>query len=163
MKLSKNSKQLMLFFTKNNHINKVKQTKQTNLIIAELYNHIYKAYKYLNENKKTGNYYYITTKKIISATQISKPHNFNSNSFPELVRKHIDELTMTEITYTFSLYNRNIKINFILEEDNIELKIETFNRYVDMIWIWLYILNQYASKTCANTLVICHLFIFYFT
>ena len=154
MKLSKNSKQLMLFFTKNNHINKVKQTKQTNLIIAELYNHIYKAYKYLNENKKTGNYYYITTKKIISATQISKPHNFNSNSFPELVRKHIGELTMTEITYTFSLYNRNIKINFILEEDNIELKIETFNRYVDMIWIWLYILNQYASKTCANTLVI---------
>jgi len=154
MKLSKNSKQLMLFFAKNNNINKVKQTKQTNLIILELYNYIYKAYKYLNENNKTRNHYYITTKKIISAMQISKPQNFNSNSFPELVRKHIDELTMTEITYTFSLYNRNIKIHFILEEDNIELKIETFNRYVDMIWIWLYILNQYASKKCANTLVI---------
>jgi hypothetical protein len=154
MKISKNSKQLMLFFTKNNHINKVHQTKRTDSIVSELYNDIYQAYKYLMNLKQKGNYFNINIKKILSATQISKPQNFNSKSFPDLIRSHIDELTMSEITYTFSLYGRNIKVIFIVEEDNVELKLETFNTYVDAIIMWLYILNQYASKQCANSLVV---------
>ena len=52
MKLSKKSKQLILFLTKNNHINKVKQTKQTYNIISELYNDIYDAYMFLQNLKK---------------------------------------------------------------------------------------------------------------
>jgi hypothetical protein len=154
MKLSKNSKKLMLFFTKNNHINKVKQTKYTNTLITELYNDIYDAYKYVINSKQKGNLYNVTTKKIVCASQISKPQNFNSNSFPNIVRNHIYELTMSEIYYTFSLYGRNIKIIFIVEEDNFEFKIETFNSYVDAIIMWLYILNKYASKQCVNSLVI---------
>ena len=154
MKLSKNSKQLMLFFTKNKHINNVKQTKRTDIIIKELYNDILDAYKYLNALKQKGHYYTITSKKVLSVTQISKPQNFNSNSFPELVRKHIDELTMSELTYQFSLYGRNIKVHFIVEDDNVELEIETYNKHVDSIIMWLYILNQYASKQCATSLVI---------
>jgi hypothetical protein len=159
MKLSKKSKELMLFFTKNNHINKVVQTKRTDNIISELYADIYNAYKYLNNLKQKGNYYNITTKKILSASQISKPQSFNSNSFPEIIRNHIDELTLSEIIYNFSLYGRIIKLYFVVEEDNIELKIDEFNKYVDNIIMWLYILNQYASKQCANTLAV----YFYFT
>ena len=159
MKLSKKSKDLMLFFTKNNHINKVVQTKRTDNIISELYADIYNAYKYLNNLKQKGNYYNITTKKILSASQISKPQSFNSNSFPEIIRNHIDELALSEIIYNFSLYGRIIKLYFVVEEDNIELKIDEFNKYVDNIIMWLYILNQYASKQCANTLAV----YFYFT
>jgi hypothetical protein len=159
MKLSKKSKELMLFFTKNSHINKVTQTKRTDSIIMDLYKDIYNAYKYLNSLKQKGNYYNITTKKILAASEISKPNNFNSNSFPEIIRKHIDELTMYEIVYNFSLYGRMIKLYFIVEEGNIELKLDEFNKYVDNIIMWLYILNQYASKQCANTLAV----YFYFT
>jgi hypothetical protein len=154
MKISKNSKQLMMFFTKNNHINKVHQTKRTDSIVDELYKDIYEAYTYLMNLKQKGNYFSINIKKILNANQISKPQNFNSKSFPDLIRNHIDELTMTELSYTFSLYGRNIKIHFIVEEDNVELKLDTFNSYVDAIMMWLYILNQYASKQCANSLVI---------
>jgi len=154
MKLSKNSKQLMLFFTKNKHINNIKQSKRTDTILTELYNDIMNAYKYLQTLKHKGQYYTVTTKKVLTATQISKPQNFNSNSFPEIVRKHIDELTMSELTYHFSLYGRNIKIHFIVEDDNVELQLETYNKHVDSIIMWLYILNQYASKQCANSLVI---------
>jgi hypothetical protein len=154
MKLSKNSKQLMLFFTKNKHINNVKQSNRTDIILKELYNDILNAYKYLTMLKQKGQYYTVTTKKVLTATQISKPQNFNSNSFPEIVRKHIDELTMSELTYNFSLYGRNIKIHFIVENDNVELELETYNKHVDSIIMWLYILNQYASKQCATSLVI---------
>jgi hypothetical protein len=159
MKLTKKSKELMLFFTKNNHINKIKQTKRTDNIIIELYRDIYAAYKYLNNLKQKGNYFNITTKKIFSESQITKPQNFNSNSFPEVIRKQIDEQSMSEICYTFSLYGRNIKLYFVVEEDNIELKLDAFNKYVDNVILWLYILNQYASKQCANNLVV----FFYFT
>ena len=154
MKLSKNSKHLMLFFTKNNHINKVNQTKRTSSIIKEIYQDIYQSYKYLLNLKQKGNYYNVTTKKITTASQISKPQNFNSNSFPDIVRSHIDELIMSEITYNFSLYGRNIKVIFMIEEDNVESELETYNGYVDAIIMWIYILNQYASKQCVNTLVV---------
>jgi hypothetical protein len=159
MKLLKNSKDLMLFFTKNKHINRVKQTKRTDSIITEIYNDIFNAYNYLNILKQKSKYYNVSIKKIENTSHISRPKNFNSNSFPELVRKHIDELSLSEITYNFSLYSRNITVHFIVEEENNELKIETFNKYIDTIIMWLYILNKYASKTCANNLVI----YFYFT
>jgi len=154
MKLLKNSKQLMLFFTKNKYINQVKQTKRTESIISELYQDIYESFKYLNTLKQKGNYFHISIKKILTASQISRPQNFNSKSFPDVVRKHIDEHSMTEITYHFSLYGRNIKVYFIVEESDVELKIETFNRYVDSIIMWLYIINLYASKQCAESLII---------
>ena len=144
----------MLFFTKNKHVNNIKQSKRTDIILNELYNDILNAYNYLQTLKQKGQYYTVTIKKIVSAIQISKPQNFNSNSFPELVRKHIDELTMSEITYHFSLYGRNIKVHFIVEDTNVELQLETYNKHVDSIIMWLYILNQYASKQCASSLVI---------
>jgi hypothetical protein len=156
MKLSKDSQNLMLFFTKNNHINKINQTKQTDTIITNLYYDILEAYNNLFSLKQKGKYYNVTTKKIMNKSQIPKPQFFNENSFPLSVRVNIDKLSMTEIMYTFSLYGRSIKVIFILEE---VAKIEIFNSYIDYIIIWLYILNKYASKQCANTLVI----YFYFT
>jgi hypothetical protein len=154
MKLSKNSKKLMLFFTKNKHIHTKPQTKATKNILSELYKDIIEAYNYLLSLKQKGNYFNVSTKKIQSATQISRPQNFNSKSFPELVRKHIDELTMSELTYTFSLYDRIIKVHFVVEDDNVELKLDTYNNYIDAIIMWLYILNQYASKQCSTTLIV---------
>jgi len=146
MKLSKNSKQLMLFFTKNKHINDVKQSKRTDIILNELYNDILNSYKYLNTLKQKGQYYTVTTKKVLTATQISRPQNFNSNSFPEIVRKHIDELTMSELTYHFSLYGRNIKVHFIVEDTNVELELETYNKHLDSIIMWLYIYISPLSR-----------------
>ena len=52
MKLTKNSKQNILFFSKNKYIDKINQTKKTNNILFELYNDIYESYKYLNNIKK---------------------------------------------------------------------------------------------------------------
>jgi hypothetical protein len=160
MKLTKNSKRLMLFFKNNKHHNYVKQTEKTNKILTELYNDIMNSYKFLNNLKNTkGNYYNVTTKKIQSSVEITKPQTFNSNSFPELVRKEIDESALSELTYHFSLFGRNIKIYFVVEETNVELNLDTYNNHVDNIVMWLYILNQYASKQCSTSLKV----YFYFT
>ena len=161
MKLTKNSKQNILFFSKNKYIDKINQTKKTNNILFELYNDIYESYKYLNNIKK-DKYFHISIKKITNQSEIVKPLNFNSKSFPDIIRKHIDETSVFEIIYTFSLFERNIKIIFVLENKNIEdvnKNIKKYNDYIDTIIMWLYILNLYSSKKCANTLVV----YFYFT
>jgi hypothetical protein len=159
MKISKQTKQMMSFFTKYNHINIVKQNKRTDEILTELYGDICESRKYLDSVKKRDGHYTITTRKIETAGQIPMPKYFNSNSFPETVRKHIEQFAATEITYTFSLYNRKITLIFVVEDEEHHIKFEMFSKYVDAIIMWLYILNQYASKQCAESLVS----YFYFT
>jgi len=161
MKISKNSKLLMSFFTKNKYINHITQTKRTNQIIELLYNDILNAHNYLLNLKQNrgSKFYNITTTKIHSSTQITRPKNFNSNSFPKEIIKYIDELSVTELCYNFSLFNRNIKLFFITEEHDVELKIDVYNKHVDSVIMWLYILNEYSSKQCASNLVV----YFYFT
>lgn len=155
MKITKNSKQLMLFFTKNKHLSKSTQTLHTKKILKELYHDIYNAYlDMLNVKTLSKNQYYfrLQVKKINNPRQIIKPKIFGSNSFPEIVMNHIDNMSLTELTYTFSLFGRNITLHFITEDANPD--IELYNKYVDSIYMWIYILSQYASKKCSNTLVV---------
>lgn len=160
MKLSKNSKKLILLLKNNKHINQVKQTSNTKSVLHLIYKDIMEAYHFINKLKRSGdNYYDMTTKKIHSLYQITKPQNFNSNSFPEIVRKQIDELTQTEIIYRFTIFGRYITVYFILEETSNEINLKNYNTYIDNIILWLYILNQYASKNCSSSLKI----YFYFT
>jgi hypothetical protein len=155
MNLTKQSRELMLFFSKNKHINYDSQTNKTKTILRELYNEIIEAHNYCKKHV----HYRTSIKKILSATQITKPLNFNSNSFPEMVRNHIDESMMSEISFSFSLYDRNIKVHFIVENSNVELDIGLYNRYMESITMWLYMLNIYGSKDCVNSLTL----YFYFT
>ena len=159
MKITENSKKLMLFFTKNKHINQVHQTTKTKSILKKIYADIFSAYRYLMQLKQKRSPYFHFSLKKVSSSRITKPKNFNANSFPEIVRRHIDQLDATELTYTFSLYEREIRIIFVVEDVNVELQLDTYNKYIDSIVMWIYILNQYSSKTCSKTLTV----YFYFT
>ena len=98
MNLSKKSKELLMFFSKNKHLNYDKQTNKTNTILSELYNQLLESYNYCKKNI----HYRTSIKKILTASQITKPLTFNSKSFPEIVRNHIDESMMSELSFSFS-------------------------------------------------------------
>jgi hypothetical protein len=151
MKLTEKSKNLMSFFLKNKLISESKHTQKTDSILLTLYDDILNAYAYLLALKKNKRekYYKLNIKKILSVNQITKPKNFNSNSFPKGVRQTIDDNSSTEILYTFSLFDRNIKVFFIVEESIDRIKIETYNKHIDNIVMWIYILNEYGSKKCS--------------
>ena len=89
MKLSKKSRELMLFFSKNKHLNYDKQTNKTIILLRELYNQINEAYIY-----SKNVHYRISVKKIKTSSQIIKPLNFSAKSFPEIIIKHIDGLVL---------------------------------------------------------------------
>jgi len=159
MKLTNTSKQLISFFTYNNYVEYITNNKKTNKILLKIYYDILEADSFLQNMKSKKNIYNISIKKINTSYEITKPTLFNSKSFPEDIRKYIDEMSYSEITYNFTLFERTFKIIFIVEDESAELKIDKFNTYIDNIIMWLYILNLYSSKECVKTIVV----YFYFT
>jgi hypothetical protein len=89
-------------------------------------------------NLKKYPFFHIHIKKINNINEISKPKLFHSNSFPSIIKNHIDKLSLYEIVYSFSMTDRNIKIHFIVEHVNPEKKISMYNKYVEwMIMCYL--------------------------
>lgn len=158
MRLTKNSQELLSFFMNNEKTciqSTLKQTKKTKSILGELYHEMMEANKYLINMKKNNDFTYkLKLERIQSVNQIVKPKSFNANSFPEGIIKHIDETSLTSLSYTFSLLKRKVEIHFILEETSERVVVEKYNRYIDLIILWLFILNDYASKECVSALTV---------
>jgi len=156
MKLTSQSKKLMSFFVNNDIQKSTKINDTTKEILTKLYNDILDAYNFIKKIKKqnNNNFYAIQISKIISSKQILKPKKFNNASFPEVVRKHIDEMSMAQLSYDFSLFDKKITIHFIVENGNADEYFHYYNKYIDSIIMWLYILNKYSSPLCSKSLVI---------
>jgi len=151
--ISNKSKNLIKMISEN-FIEPIKANKQTRQILLTLYMDLLEAYKYALFVKNKPGYYSIHTKKIQSMRDISKPRKFNYMSFPKEVINTIDNFSVTEILYSFSLYERNFKIYFISEDKHDKPSTLKYNKYIFNITMWLYILNKYSSKTCSPSLTI---------
>jgi hypothetical protein len=156
MKLTNNSLNLIPFFLKDEDIYVSSQgvSEKLNKIMVQIYQDLVQAHSFLQSIKKKKNgigieLYEINIKKITNIYHIPKPKNFNFHSFPEKIRKHIDESSLSEICYTFSLFERKITLYFITEELESKINLKVYNKYVDTIILWLYLLNEYASKKCS--------------
>lgn len=156
MKLTQESKNYIGFFMNNiDSIPYIKIPEKCKPIIYLLFNDIVNAYKFIQYKKKTQDIFSnIEINYLETIKQIPKPKTFNTSSFTDEVINHIDTYSSLQISYTFSLYDRNIKVYFILEEQQKNPDISKFNRYVETIALWLSILNKYSNKKCSQTLII---------
>jgi len=156
MKLTKSSELLMSFFLDKKCINHVKQTTKTEKILKGLYSDILSAEKFITSQKeKSGDYFYkLVITKIQTISQIPKPSSFKPSSFPQEIREHIDSEMLYDLSYTFSLFDREIKVHFIVEDPSAESQIDIYNEYIEKILVWLHIVNEYSSKKCSKRLVL---------
>lgn len=156
MKFTKESQKLMMFFNKHKCLLDIKQTKTCDNIFKNLFNDVDEAVKYIDSIKKQmgDSFYKLKINEIHNVSNIPKPTTFPPDSFPNLVRKHIDTYSLSSLEYSFQLMGRPINIVFLIEEPNAEPFIDTYNSYVDHMLEWLYIVNQYASRDCASKLSI---------
>ena len=145
MRITENSKLLISFFMQNKFISNEKITANTRRILRVLYEDITNAY-----NQKLT--YNMKINKIDSVANIPRPKTLRLNGLPETIAKSIYNKSLSCITYTFSLYNRNIVIKFVVEESEPDIK--RYNKYVDTIIMWLYILNKYSSPNCSKVITI---------
>ena len=155
MKLTKESNELMSIFIKNKCLSS-SQTKKTDSILKIIYDEIKNGVSYVNTKKANmGNKFYkVSVKQITNKEQIVWPVTFSKDAFTPEVITHIDKNSNGILTYKFNMYNRNISIIFIIEDNNVADLIETYNKYVDYMLVWLYIANIHSSKQCAKQLKI---------
>jgi hypothetical protein len=156
MRLTKDANILMNYFSKNNCITPIRQTRRTNNILTRLYDDIKKGVSYIHnlKSKMGSSFYNLKVTKITNISQIPKPSTFPPNAFPPEIRRHIDENSIHSLTYHFKIFDRNINILFLIEDGNVETLIYKYNNYVDYMLVWLFIVNKYSSKSCANNMKI---------
>jgi len=155
MKITNNSKKLISFFEKYNCLPPIKQTKATNAIFKHFFHEIDEAFHTVkSQTGSSSSSYKLKINHIDHVSQIPKPTTFNADSFPSQVRKHIDNYSLSSLTYTMQMLGRAITIHFLIEDDKPEKHISKYNAYVDRILTWLHIASDYASRSCSNTLTI---------
>lgn len=145
MRITENSKLLISFFMQNKFISNKKITANTKRILRVLFEDITNAY-----NQKLT--YNMKINKIDRVADIPIPKTLKLNDLPETIAKSIYNKSLTCITYMFYLYNRTIVVKFVVEESEPDIK--RYNKYVDTIIIWLYILNKYSSPNCSKVITI---------
>jgi hypothetical protein len=146
MILTKHSQELASFFIQNNCINHEKNKPKTREILTILYNQI----KNTNNDIKNIKFTKQLRKVSVSHTSI-KPSSFDLRSFPETIIEHIDSTASIEMTYNFSLKERNITVHFILENSN---DITNCDKHINLIIHLMCILNIYSNKMCSKKLTI---------
>ena len=156
MKFTNDSRKLINFFTNNNCLKLIKQTNKTDLIFKKLYYEITNSVSYINNLKaQLGDHFYkLKIEHITNVKQIPKPSTFPANGFPNIIRNQINEYSLSSLSYSFQLFNRNIKIIFLTEDLSPEEIIKKYNNYVDFMLVWLHIAFKYSSHICANELKI---------
>jgi hypothetical protein len=154
MDLTEESETLMNFFIENKCVDNMKHTKTTNHIFSKFYEEIKNAHLFIEmkKRKEGTNFYKLKMKKIHTIADLPKPTSFGADAFPKEIITHIQGTSSYHISYTFSLFERNIVLNFVIEDFSPETQIELYNDYVDKILVWLYIINEYASKQCSRHL-----------
>ena len=154
MKITYESHKLMSFFVENNCLNPIKQSKPTDHLLEGIFKELLEGVDAvaIEKQKHKSSFYNPKIINIQSISQIPKPTTFSVTSFPDIIRKSIDENCFSAICYSFNIFGRKIHINFVTEIINIEMLIHKYNGYVDYILYWLYIVNKHASRTCSSEL-----------
>ena len=146
MILTKPSQELTTFFIENNCINHERIKSKTKEILFLLYNQI----------KTTENHtHHLKFRKQLRTLSLShpsiKPRSFDLRSFPKSIIKHIDSTASIEVTYTFSLQERNIIVHFILEKLD---EVSKCDKHVKLIIHLMHLLTMYSNKRCSRNLTI---------
>lgn len=128
-----------------------KNKKKTDFIFTQIFEDLKNIQQKITSKKEL---YRFQIKKINNIRQIPKPKNFNQKGFPEDIRKHIEKTVIYQIEYLFSLDGRNIKVHFILEEENINQSIDYFSQSIEKMILWLSFIDKYSSKKCSKMLTI---------
>ena len=119
-------------------------------------NDINMLYELLNKANSETKDIPIDTKyfTINTVKDIPKPVSFNSNFLPDNIRESINNDSTSYIRYIYVLDKRQIRINMIFNEENIELEMDKYKEYIRTILLWLKLITNFTSNACSNRLTI---------
>jgi hypothetical protein len=124
-----------------------------NKTISTLYDAFVQADEYVSK-KITEKCFHNTISNIQSMTHIPRPKMGSSHFFPKHIEQYIDDRATYNVQYTCKIKNRDINIYFIITTELTHDEIFLLHEYVHMMYMWLYILDEYSSKHCSKTITI---------
>ena len=118
-------------------------------VLISLYNNIYDAHKTVVKDK-------CLQAQVFNKDKLKRPENYNTRYFPQEIQAYINANENQQLFFTCEdVGGREINIYFTLfyDKDHIEKDhIEKYVNYVRMIYLWLHICGQYATKNCTEQL-----------
>jgi hypothetical protein len=135
MSLSQCSKKIINFFKNHNCLYEFPYlTQESNSFLLLLFDHFKKSKEYI----KTLHIERIVTK------EIPMPKTFPSDSIVEDVKKEIHKQIKYVYVYNTIFFNRKVSLYFCSPVKR------NYQKEVEFILMWLYVLNIYSSKQCAE-------------
>lgn len=131
----------------NNSIN----NKRINKILYDFYDYIVESDEYVSKKTK-GKYFNYTTTKIQMITQIPKPSMYDSHFFPKHIQQFVEDNATYNLQFTCKIKGRLINVYVVLTEEMKPSEIVVLHKHIHMMYMWLYILDEYSSKKCSKTL-----------
>ena len=119
-------------------------------IISTLYSYLVEADEYISR-KITDKCFNYTLSKIHSLKQIPKPNMGGSYFFPKHIQQYIDDNATYNLQFTCKIKNRDITIHFVITSELTPEEVILLHKYVHMMYMWLYILDEYSSKQCSKS------------
>jgi hypothetical protein len=89
--------------------------------------------------------------EITSTKQIPKPDTFHAHFFPSEIIKLIDSNSTHYLRYDYKIDKRTININLIFM-DHDKTSVDSYNHYIEIIYMITHILNNYSSIECGKNL-----------
>lgn len=151
MKLNNVSKNIISFVNEFNIIEK--SSKKINIETIHIFTHLYEiileSHKHFLQLKR-DNLIKCKMKKYNKSSDVIKPTIFDLSAFPPDILNIINTTSTCEISYSFTILNKKINIYFILHDFYEGIKKETYDTYVELIIVWLFVAIKYAEKNCSN-------------
>ena len=87
-------------------------------------------------------------------SQIPKPTMYDSYFFPKIIQTYIDENATYNIHFNCKIQNRDVNVYFVLTNELKQGYVYILLQYIHMMYMWIYILNEYASNFCSKSISI---------
>jgi len=128
-------------------------TNSENSGMEQLYYNFIKANIYVDTLQKTDFFDFKLT-KVNMISQIPRPEITDRYFFPHEIQKYIDDNATYIIHYSATIANRNVNLYFTMFNELSSNDIQSLNKRVYMIYMWIFIVNIYAKKSCSKSFVL---------
>ena len=146
MQLTKQS-EMNIRFILNHYSSLFSITPSKHTYMKRFYRELKKAEEYVKNLSKN-----ISVKEVKHVSDIKKSNNYQSSFFPSHIQNYIESNCMYYLVVTLHIQSRTFTIYFYLckKQENLDM----FQKYVDIMAMWLYMASSHSSSMCAETLSI---------
>jgi len=118
--------------------------------LRQLYENFIQADIFVNELHKKELFDYKLT-KVNMISQIPKPEITDSYYFPQEIQDYVDENASYVLHYSTTIQKRDVNLYFTIFDELSAQDMRKMNKCVYMIYMWLFVVNIYAKKSCSKS------------